>query len=84
MISPDPWNEEDISSPSSSTTAVVVTATAEGETAVSGGAAVTSGVDSSGYVCEEKEGRIYHVEFLGKGHTHNWIVEDKVNPITVC
>ena len=31
------------------------------------------------YVNEEREGRIYHVEFLGKYHTHNWIVEDKVS-----
>lgn len=30
------------------------------------------------HVCEEKEGRIYHIEFLGRGHTHSWLVEDKV------
>ena len=30
------------------------------------------------HVCEEREGRIYHVEFMGREHTHNWLVEDKV------
>ena len=30
------------------------------------------------YVCEEREGCIYHIEFLGKQHTHNWIIEEKV------
>ena len=36
------------------------------------------GEEGTAHVCEEREGRIYHVEFLGKDHTHNWIVEDKV------
>ena len=30
------------------------------------------------HVCEEREGRIYHIEFLGREHTHNWLVEDNV------
>ena len=34
--------------------------------------------DDSGFLCEEREGCIYHVEFLGKEHTHLWVVEDKV------
>ena len=35
-------------------------------------------------VVEEREGRIYHVEFLGKDHTHNWIVEDKASNSSWC
>ena len=35
-------------------------------------------------VVEEREGRIYHVEFLGKDHTHNWSVEDKVSNSSYC
>ena len=34
--------------------------------------------DAVAHVCEEREGRIYHIEFLGREHTHNWLVEDKV------
>ena len=34
--------------------------------------------DSMAHVCEEREGCIYHIEFLGKQHTHNWIIEEKV------
>ena len=32
------------------------------------------------HMCEEREGCIYHVEFLGRDHTHSWLVEDKVLP----
>lgn len=35
-------------------------------------------------VCEEREGRIYHIEFFGKHHTHNWIVEDKVSSVWIA
>lgn len=30
------------------------------------------------YICEEREGCIYHVEFLGKPRTHIWIPEEQV------
>ena len=42
------------------------------------------GEEGTAHVCEEREGRIYHVEFLGKDHTHNWIVEDKVRESELC
>ena len=29
-------------------------------------------------VCEEREGRIYHIEFLGKPRSHLWLPEDLV------
>ena len=42
------------------------------------------GEEGTAHVCEEREGTIYHVEFLGKDHTHNWIVEDKVRESELC
>ncbi len=33
---------------------------------------------SMDHVTREREGCLYHVEFLGRRHSHAWIVEEKV------